>query len=291
MDTMIENIINVVDQSGDVNVATRLSEELAENIDKECHILQYKLDHCRRLLQGSFSDLGNNITVDKWKDIDSRNELRKRLYNLSFIAKHLIEHMDDSNLNAAILREVHSHMHDMDHQIEKFHNTVEITAFKWKKKELPIPEKGSTVPASLIIPVCIDSIIDGFVIGLTTAISFRAGLILGIATSMEMGFLGIAVSVRIKRCTSSSLIVRYASIVFPPLFVVIFSVIGSIIGNLSKSQSFYFIAFVSLGIYCLLNLVFDELLVEARNGFHDVPWHLKSMIFLGLFVVITLNTF
>lgn len=78
-------------------------------------------------------------------------------------------------------------MHDMDRIIDKFHKQVEIVAFKWKRrKELPIPVIGSGIPGSLIIPVIIDCIIDGFVIGLTTSISFRAGLILGLATSIEV---------------------------------------------------------------------------------------------------------
>jgi hypothetical protein len=40
-------------------LTTRQTEDIAERIDEEIHLLQYKLDHCRRLLQGSESDTLN----------------------------------------------------------------------------------------------------------------------------------------------------------------------------------------------------------------------------------------
>jgi hypothetical protein len=105
-----------------------------------------------------------------------------------------------------------------------------------------------------------------------------------------MAFLGIAVSIRIKRCSGSHLLLRYSSVVVPPLFVCIFAVLGINLGNLSRDHSFFFISFVAFGIYCLLNLTINELLVEARGGKEEIPWQLNSMVFLGLFIVITLNS-
>lgn len=321
---MMDKIIEIVD-AGDSNDneedkrrATRLSEELSENIDRECHLLQYKLDFCRRLLQGSFTTIGGSETLEKWGY--SRLELKKRLFNLKYIANHLLEHIVSGSIDADQLREMHEHMHDMDHQIEKLHASVETASFKWKKrKNLPLPEKGiieniiinhqspfkhyylsslssllslgTQIPSSLILPVVIDSIIDGFVIGVVTQINLRAGIILAIATSIEMAFLGIAVAVRVKRCTASSVFVRYLAIIVPPLFVVLFAITGSCIGNLSSTYTSAFLIFIALGIYCLLNLVFDELLVDARNGLSEVPWEMNMMVFLGLFFVITMSSF
>lgn len=34
---------------------------------------------------------------------------------------------------------------------------------------------GSTIPISLVLPVLIDAMVDGFLIGLSAAISFRVG--------------------------------------------------------------------------------------------------------------------
>lgn len=62
-------------------------------------MLQYNLDNCRRLLQGSFSGLGN-VTLDKWRDVESREKLLTTLFNLKFVAEHILEHMDEQNLDA-----------------------------------------------------------------------------------------------------------------------------------------------------------------------------------------------
>lgn len=105
-----------------------------------------------------------------------------------------------------------------------------------------------------------------------------------------MAFLGIAVSIRVKRCSGSLLLLRYISVVFPPIFVCIFAVLGTNLGNLSSNHSFFFVAFVALGIYCLLNLTINELLVEARDGKEEIPWQLGSTIFLGIFIVLLLNS-
>lgn len=53
-------------------------------------------------------------------------------------------------------------------------------------------------------PVAVDCVMDGFLMGSTLSASRRAGVVLGLATSVEMSFLSLAVSTRIKRCTASS---------------------------------------------------------------------------------------
>ena len=111
MNSMILQICEIVDCNSSGNSPANI-EEIAENIDRECHMLQYNLDNCRRLLQGSFSGLAN-VTVDKWRDVESRGKLLTGLYNLKFIAEHILEHMDEQNLDVFVLREMHNHMHDM----------------------------------------------------------------------------------------------------------------------------------------------------------------------------------
>ena len=85
-----------------------------------------------------------------------------------------------------------------------------------------------------------------------------------------MAFLGIAVSIRIKRCSGSHLLLRYSSVVVPPLFVCIFAVLGINLGNLSRDHSFFFISFVAFGIYCLLNLTINIRLFFYNDSFVDI---------------------
>jgi hypothetical protein len=147
---------------------------------------------------------------------------------------------------------------------------------------------GSTIPASLIVvrrsgdpfssaatfhpfffnvqPVMVDCIVDGFLIGSTVAASRRAGAILGLATCVEMGFLGIAVATRVNRCTGSSAVARTSALTGPPVLIVLASLLGTLLGNELRLHPVYFFAFISFGIVMLLYLVVNELLVEAREG-------------------------
>ena len=66
------------------------------------------------------------------------------------------------------------------------------------------------------------------------ALSKRAGCILAIANSLEMAFLGMAVSIRVRKCTGSSTFVRYACITVPPLIMLAATMLGSLAGSISK---------------------------------------------------------
>ena len=131
------------------------------------------------------------------------------------------------------------------------------------------------------------SFVDGFLIGVALALSRRAGCILALANCLEMAFLGMAVSIRVRKCTGSSMFVRYACITVPPLIMLGATVLGSLVGSISKSYPILFVTFVAFGVIALLYLVFNELLVEAREAQEgDVRWWVTAVVFVGIYVVI-----
>ena len=71
-------------------------EQLAEEIDEATHNLQYKLDHCRRLLQGSETELASGYKSATWVTQDKKDAIKKRLKLLKLCAEHLIEHLQVS---------------------------------------------------------------------------------------------------------------------------------------------------------------------------------------------------
>lgn len=105
---------------------------------------------------------------------------------------------------------MNEHIEDMDGIINSFHDTVEVAARRWirRARPMPEPEEGDTLPTGLIIPVTIDCFVDGFLIGVSCALSPKAGIVLGFANCLEMAFLGMAYATRLKKCTGSSWIVR-----------------------------------------------------------------------------------
>ena len=171
------------DRNGVLALLERESRE--ELIDQEVHQLQYRLDHARRLLQGSESDLSASPkssrprvspnSSQKW--VEKRDRIEEILTALKTMAFHLLEHLEPgAEIGIPVLRELHEHVEEMDSNIAELHKTTEDASFKWRKlAKLVIPAKGSFVPPSLILPVIIDGFVDGFLIGVACSLSRSAG--------------------------------------------------------------------------------------------------------------------
>ena len=89
-----------------------------------------------------------------------------------------------------IIKEVHAHIDEIDESLNSFHKEVEETFYRWRRsRSMPIPSAGAEVPTGLVVPVFIDSFVDGFLIGLACALNLKAGYILSAANCLEMSFL------------------------------------------------------------------------------------------------------
>ena len=133
-------------------------------------IIFYFLLQFSRLLEGSESDISaamqknrsprNNTDNPSWWTAPEKiTKLEESLGSLKYMAQHLLEHIDTSkSITIPILREIHSHVDDMDIQLNTLHRATEDASFIWRRltKVMGMPAKGSFVPPSLIIPVVID---------------------------------------------------------------------------------------------------------------------------------------
>lgn len=122
--------------------------------------------------------------------------------------------------------------------------------------------KESRFPYGLVLAVIVDVFIDGLLIGVAFSASARSGIIIALALTLEVFFLGIATSASmIKNNTQKSrgiLAMIIAAILIP---------IGAWLGfllasDLSRSVHMAILAF---GTAALLYLVTEELLVEAHE--------------------------
>jgi phage shock protein A len=114
------------------NIPRKDSEQIAEEIDEAIHSLQYKLDHCKRLLQGSETDAESsiqgisNVNTVFYETDAKRIQLKGRLNGLKATATHLVEHIKEAVIDKDTLQEIHEHMEHMDIQLSSFHSSVEI---------------------------------------------------------------------------------------------------------------------------------------------------------------------
>lgn len=189
---------------------------------------------------------------------------------------------------------MHSHMEDMDKVISSFHDAVDVATSRWSRYfqhiQLPNTSLGDTIPVSLVIPVTMDCIVDGLLIGISGTINAKAGLVLAIANCLEMSFLGIAYSIRIGKCTGTSSILRYTALYCPPLLMCLSAGCGAILTHLTSSIPIVYISCVSFGIVALLALVCGELLIEARERQEgEVHWYVQLCLFLGVYIVLMMG--
>lgn len=217
--------------------------------------------------------------------------IEKGVSGLRWIVEHLLEHINEPVLDKDVVREMRIHFDQMDKQISLFHETIETAACRWHRS-LPNIEtnEGDKIPMGLVMPVCLDSFVDGFLIGISSVISFKAGVILSIANCLEMSFLGMAYSARLKKCTGSSLFYRTLALYTPPFIMFFASGIGAALGSAVQNLPALFIGMVAFGAVALLFLVTNELLIEARQaqGEEDL-WYISIMVFVGIYLVLMVD--
>lgn len=260
------------------------------------------MDFCfaTRLLQGSESDVLRNQTgvnappsptVSKWVTEERKVTMKRKLTKIKYTVEHLVEHINEPVIDNHVLHEMHEHMFSMDREIAKLHDIVETNASKWRRNDqLPQTQIGDTLPVNLILPVTIDCFVDGFLIGVSVAISPKAGFILAIANCFEMAFLGMAYASRLVRCTGTSAFKRNLALYAPPFVMFLAAGLGALLAGATRETPMIFIAFVAFGVVALMFLVCNELLIEAKNAQgEEEKWWISICIFLGIYMVLIIN--
>ena len=275
------------------DLTTMVVDEMAEAIDKEIHTMHYILDQARRLIQGDrIVRKREGFGIDCLVATEKKDQIQSRLNDLKYIIEHIHNHVLSDEMNKEIVKEIHDHMDEADRILSEFHESVESGFSKWRRsRPFPPTPIGSPLPMAIIVPICIDSIIDGFLIGVACALSFNAGIILASANVIEMSMLGMALSVRVSKCTGSPIVVRYGFIIAPPILILLGTCLGSYLGDISKNNELIFVSFVTFGIVALMYLACNELLIEAseiQNG--KRKWYISIMTYAAVFAVIIVDS-
>ena len=111
----------------------------------------------------------------------------------------------------------------------------------------------------LVATAAIDVLIDGFVLGIAAAQGEQQGLLLSIALSLELAFLGLSVGAAVGR-------EHPARTVWATLGVALALPVGAGVGQLlGASSPPVTVASMTFGLIALLYLVTEELLAEAHE--------------------------
>lgn len=138
-------------------------------------------------------------------------------------------------------------------------------------------------PAGLLIAVAIDIFIDGLVLGIGFVAAARTGLLLTIALTLEVLFLGLTVATELTETVQSRtrIVVTIGALL---LLLPAGAMVAAPIANLPGPVMTGFLAF---GLIALLYLVTEELLVDAHET-PDRPW-VAAMFFAGFLILLVIE--
>ena len=144
-------------------------------------------------------------------------------------------------------------------------------------------EKWAKGPVGLLAAIGIDILIDGLVLGIGFAAGPKVGLLLTIALTIEVLFLGLTVAAELGESVRSR-----TRIVTITAALALLLPIGALLGTpVALLPDPILTGFFAFGLIALLYLVTEELLVEAHET-PDRPW-VTAMFFAGFLILLLLE--
>lgn len=141
-------------------------------------------------------------------------------------------------------------------------------------------ERKFSGPVGMLATVGVDIFVDGLVLGLAFLAGQSQGLLLTIALTIEILFLGLTVALGLRRSG------RVRSVVFTALLALLLPVGALMARPIGLLPGPVVTGFLAFGLVALLYLVTEELLVEAHET-PDKPW-IAAMFFVGFLAMLLL---
>lgn len=133
----------------------------------------------------------------------------------------------------------------------------------------------------LLLLVAIDILIDGLVVGIGFTAGQKAGVLLTIALTLEVLFLGLTVATEIGGTSASRAVIATACL------ALLLPIGAMLAAPISTLPAVYVTGFFAFGLIALLYLVTEELLVEA-HATPDTPW-VTALFFAGFLLLLVLE--
>ena len=146
-------------------------------------------------------------------------------------------------------------------------------------------EGRASGPIAMLGAVAVDILIDGLVLGLAFVAGGKAGVLLTIALTLEVLFLGLTVTTELSETIKSK-----ARIIAITMGIALLLPIGAAIATpVATFPPVVIAGFLSFGLMALLYLVTEELLVEAHEK-PDTPL-ISAMFFIGFLGLLLIKEF
>jgi len=257
-----------------------------EELDRQVHGMEAMLHSARRMCRGA-------------EPIDKHNSLRLRFHAGELVANvavlQEIEPIEFAKFDRQLavltgtLRHIHKHAERATFRrwgpplrIRKEHEEQQKDVIK-EDTEL----SDATIPSSFLVAVMVDSVVDGMLIGLASAVCLSSGMLMAMATAIEMGFLGYSFAITLVNAVQRG--PKLGLLIVPPLMMFLSSILASTAADAVKDQP-AFVALAAFSMVAVLFLVVHELLVEAHEKEGHDGWRVSVWLYLGLFMSIAMDS-
>ncbi len=137
-------------------------------------------------------------------------------------------------------------------------------------------------PIGMAATTAVDLLVDGLILGLGFIAGAKAGVLLTVALTLEVLFLGLTVADAFGGARA-----RVRSVVATALLVMALPLGAVLASPISRLPDPVVAGFLAFGLIALLYLVTEELLVEAHEK-PDGPW-ITAFFFVGFLAVLLLD--
>jgi ZIP family zinc transporter len=155
---------------------------------------------------------------------------------------------------------------------------------RWLTEKFGQPGEQTEKPTGLLVAVAVDLLIDGLLVGIGFAAGAENGILLTIALTIEILFLGLSTAAALAKAGANRSRVMITTVALALVVAVGAGVGVTLLSGLSGGALELVLSF---GAAALLYLVTEELLVEA----HEVPETpmTTAMFFLGFLVLFVIE--
>lgn len=149
----------------------------------------------------------------------------------------------------------------------------------------PVPTAEPKPSTGLIVTISVDIAIDGMLLGIGFVAGATQGLLLMVALTLEVLFLGLAAAIALSRGGASRVRVIGITAALAVMLAIMAVASAWLFGGLSGA---WLAAIIAFGAAALLFLVTEELLVEAHEV-RETPIA-TSFFFLGFLILMMIET-
>lgn len=160
--------------------------------------------------------------------------------------------------------------------------TARLTASQARRS--PAKVATAALPLGMLIPVAVDLLMDGVLVGMGASLGFAQALILTIALTIEVLFLGVSLTASLRSAGQGA--ARSVGVVSVVAMTMAVGAIGGAL-LLTGASPQVMAAALAFGAAALLYLAVEELMLEAHEH-AETPW-LTALFFVGFVLIYVLG--